>query len=351
MLLLSGIGFLFQSLDLDKDGKLMKDSQRLICTVIDKLERRSAPGSSDFKQLGCAMLSIGRVSPLLTKTTPKSTMSPVKPPKSETPRQKGAVNSHEQLADLAARYTLASEGQRKDRSSKEPNTPASTSLSPDGNGNRRSSDKSLRPLAPSVPTSQRGATHDHIKTSTSQSSRSPRSPVHSKSPVLSNSPSLGGSTPNLDYFSFSGERSPHPTQAKSLHPPEPTMWERLLTTLDVPDEDRIYDWPPIETVMSQTNGDGPTPSAGTSTESIWSSDAWMMSNGDSLSVPTHPTQSVLSFTSESPASGEEYSNGDHKAGNENVFRCIMIPQYPSEHATPEPGAREVVEALQAEVES
>ena len=62
LLLLAGFGLLFQGLDLDHKGKLIQDSQRLLCSVIQILERDGAHGSADFKKVVCAMISIDRFS-------------------------------------------------------------------------------------------------------------------------------------------------------------------------------------------------------------------------------------------------------------------------------------------------
>ena len=58
VLLLAGFGLLHQMIGLDQKGKLIQDSQRLLCAVISMLERGSAIGSSDFKRIACAVMSV-----------------------------------------------------------------------------------------------------------------------------------------------------------------------------------------------------------------------------------------------------------------------------------------------------
>ena len=58
MLMLAGFGLLCQTIDLDQKGKLIQDSQRLLCTVISTLERMSIPGSPEFKRIACAIISV-----------------------------------------------------------------------------------------------------------------------------------------------------------------------------------------------------------------------------------------------------------------------------------------------------
>ena len=49
VLVQAGFGLLFQTLGLARDGKLIKDSNRLVCSVMDMLERGSAAGSMEFR--------------------------------------------------------------------------------------------------------------------------------------------------------------------------------------------------------------------------------------------------------------------------------------------------------------
>jgi hypothetical protein len=57
-LALCGLSLLFQSLDLKQEGKLMKDGQRLVGTVLRCLERAQAPGAADFRWLASSMMPI-----------------------------------------------------------------------------------------------------------------------------------------------------------------------------------------------------------------------------------------------------------------------------------------------------
>ena len=45
----AGFGLLYQTLNLARDGKLIKDCNRLICCVMDMLERGSAAGALEFR--------------------------------------------------------------------------------------------------------------------------------------------------------------------------------------------------------------------------------------------------------------------------------------------------------------
>jgi len=49
VLIQAGFGLLFQTLNLARDGKLIKDCNRLVCSVMDLLDRGSAAGSGEFR--------------------------------------------------------------------------------------------------------------------------------------------------------------------------------------------------------------------------------------------------------------------------------------------------------------
>jgi hypothetical protein len=58
LLILSGFGLLFQGLDLKEEGKLIKESQRLVCSAIGILERSHATGASSFKKIASSLVPI-----------------------------------------------------------------------------------------------------------------------------------------------------------------------------------------------------------------------------------------------------------------------------------------------------
>src|SRR5271156_1564753 len=57
VLTLCGLSLLYQGLDLKQEGKLMKDGQRLVCTVVKCLDKANAPGALDFRRLAASMIS------------------------------------------------------------------------------------------------------------------------------------------------------------------------------------------------------------------------------------------------------------------------------------------------------
>lgn len=49
VLVQAGFGLLYQTLNLARDGKLIKDCNRLLCFVMEMLERGEARGSAEFR--------------------------------------------------------------------------------------------------------------------------------------------------------------------------------------------------------------------------------------------------------------------------------------------------------------
>lgn len=56
LLIVSGVGLLFQAMDLEKEGKFMKDITRMVMTVADMLDSRHAPGAAEFRAISGTIL-------------------------------------------------------------------------------------------------------------------------------------------------------------------------------------------------------------------------------------------------------------------------------------------------------
>jgi len=62
LLIVSGFGLLFQAMDLEKDGKFLRDVSRMVYTVADLLENRHAPSAAEFRAISASILPITEVS-------------------------------------------------------------------------------------------------------------------------------------------------------------------------------------------------------------------------------------------------------------------------------------------------
>ena len=272
LLLLAGFGLLFQGLNLDRKGKLIQDSQRLLCSVIEILERNNAPSAADFKKVACAMISVDRFS------KDARAMSD-----GNMPAPKNVSKSSRKLQALASRFS-------------------------DGNlpSMKREASNGRRSTAPTLPTAN-FSTYDRSNSTNSVSSAvsdpMPRN-GYSNSRATSQSPRQNGplKPPNLDYLSFNEEPSPSPNQSSP--------------NLSRQNKDNDMARPPFSAAAQQTQAamDSLFPKtdmfpsylqtspAGTIN---WCPDIWNMPSDMGNGFPPAP-----SFSEEELTSGEELSSCD-----------------------------------------
>ena len=292
LLLLSGFGLLFQGLDLDSKGKLIQDSQRLMCSVIEILERNKAPGAAEFKKVACAMISVEggpKINREFADTTPRRKFDGVMPAPKVSLR-----GAKKQIQAVASRIAGGSSRHVKQE---------------DPLGRRAT--------APSLSTSNIGIY------SRSDSQNSISSAISEPSPQYSHAKTLGSNMsphqnlpykiPNLDYLSFNNDPSPSPNfpsimsglpykeaeAAYGVFQPPPIPYEGLFPSPEM-----------LSAYIS------PSPSAATYD---WASEIWAMPSD----LGGHPAsaRSVLSFSEEELTSGEELSSCD--TGGE--YRGIVMP--------------------------
>ena len=292
LLLLSGFGLLFQGLYLDRKGKLTQDSQRLMCSVIEKLERNKAPGAADFKKLACTMISIER--------GPKSIRGPAdttsrRKPNGIMPAPKVSLKgARKQLQAVASCVSGAIPRQMKqeDLPSRRATVP-SLSTSNIDIYSRSDSQNSV-----SSATSEPSPQYSHTKPLSIN--RSPRQTVPYE-------------TPNLDYLSFNGDQTPSPNLPSSM----PGIRYKDIdaaygvTQQPQPPYDSLFPSPGMLSAYIS-----PSPSSATYD---WASEIWTMPS-DPGTQPAS-ARSVLSFSEEELTNGEEQSICD--MGGE--YRGIVMP--------------------------
>ncbi|KAF2798292.1 hypothetical protein K505DRAFT_357656 [Melanomma pulvis-pyrius CBS 109.77] len=311
ILVQAGFGLLFQTLGLDRDGKLIKDCNRLTCVVIEMLERANAPGAYEFRRVGCSMISVSRVEQVLTPAISRhgSEGSMAAPMDSFRATQKS-------LKAIAARFSpSAVKAHRQDL--KEPRRATLPAISPSMGMHANPSSSSLSSIR-SEPAAARS--EPTLSPLSHRSSLSLYTKRRASNAIRQN--------PNIDYLSFGPDPlANYPFAPNSCGKSEvsPADWERLLSSLDNGQTniyDTIYGGPPADALL-----DCPPLSAGAETNLTWSPNVW---NWGSYNDQAPPPQSVLSFSDESLTSGEEFGNcGDYGTGstpgNERMYPGIMIP--------------------------
>lgn len=274
LLIFAGFGLLFQTLDLDRKGKLIQDSQRLLCSIIESLESNAASGATEFKKIACAMISIDRFAKSARALDDANNR---RASDSEMPAPKDISKSARKTQAMASRLSTSSSPPLKQeigiaRRFTAPNP--STNILP-VHGHSDSHHGAISILS------------DRVKY-----------PSRARSPKLSFYKSTTA-LPNLDYLDFSHEANFEASQ--SLYTNKPQELERVGSK----------EWSDFH--MAQTTSDNLIPpdepfsylSPSPPIAPDWCQDIWTIQED----LPQH-TQSALSFSEEDLTSGEEFSSCD-----------------------------------------
>ncbi|KAL8995883.1 MAG: hypothetical protein Q9188_006702 [Gyalolechia gomerana] len=295
LLLLSGFGLLFQGLDLNRKGKLMRDSQRLVCSIMAILERNAAFGSTEFKRVACAMINVERSSRPMQAVKASSHTRKKSDGAMEAPQTK-AKTASKQLQAMTSRFSTSNISTVKEESQVEGRATAPTSSARDNQFARSDSQLSVPPTNSSEPI---------------------RLQSHEQGPKRNSSIAASMlDVPNLDYLSFGDDGGPTPSYpntgggnaTKGLNTDQAT---EFLTSpsLSIPFDDFI----------ASTDALGPCIAESPSTAQFdWGADLWTLPADVNSQAAA---RSVLSFTEEELTSGEEWSI--HDGGSEQ--RGMVMP--------------------------
>ncbi|KFX92254.1 hypothetical protein V490_05484 [Pseudogymnoascus sp. VKM F-3557] len=314
MLTLCGLSLLYQGLDLKKEGKLLKDGQRLVSAVENYLDSFKAPGAADFRKL---------VSSLAPTETPKTFDHGNQHVAAPTHSHNGRQNHQ----SVTSRYTNPSS--------------IDTELLQQQERMRRATLNSIPMLGLGNQSGSRHKKPDSTSRSKSYHSSTPRQPQPPPTPSLMStstkprSSSNSEAGPNLNYLALSSapssdglrrSRSVVQQRNNEIQPQQyktpnlaPSEWETLLGSLDSGNSnifDAVYGGsvPGMSVAVSNgaNTGGQHTASLSSSGYGDWdlSPDAWDMtalSMADCDASAT--TQSVLSLSEESLSSGDDLDFG------------------------------------------
>ena len=320
ILIQAGFGLLFQTLGLDRDGKLIKDCNRLTCVVMDMLDSGTAAGAQEYRRIGCSMIAIPRLehmppTPVLSRHNSEGMMC--------APMDRFRA-TQKSLKAIAARFS-PSAMKATPQDTKEPRRATLPTLSPSVGAHPNPSLTSLSSIRSEPANARSEPTLSPLSHRASFSVQ----PKRRASNVIRQNP-------NIDYLSF----GPDPLANYPLHhgsattggkEVSPADWERLLSSLDNGQTniyDTIYGGPPADALL-----DCAPLSAGAESNLTWSPNMW---NWNSYTDQAPPPQSVLSFSDESLTSGEEFahSTGEYGStpGSERVYQGIIIPDLSTPHS-------------------
>ena len=276
LLLLAGFGLLFQGLSLDRRGRLIQDSQRLLCSVVEMLDRNAATGASEFKKLACAMMSVEQF-------------------------QMGARGSDQNASRRKSEGSMAAPKQttRSVRKIQHTRSCYSTGNAPVV---KRESSTGCRFTAQTLPTGQLSCYDSSTSHNTVPLSVSDLLDQHEYSGCTNTSQPAGQNLStkplNLDYLSFND-----PTPSSNNVSPCSSQQYTTTPDLAITQMQRQLDSPfPSEDVFSSYVS--PPPSA----ELGWGSDIWAL-HASGANQPG-ASQDRVSFSEEDLTSGEELSSCD-----------------------------------------
>ncbi|KAF2126802.1 transcriptional activator protein-like protein acu-15 [Dothidotthia symphoricarpi CBS 119687] len=286
VLVQAGFGLLYQTLDLARDGKLIKDYNRLLCSVIEMLERGNARGSVEFRRIGCAMITVPRVNPLPAPSLLRHNSDGNMGAPMDTFRA-----TQKSLKAIAARMspgsTKCAQALTASRRATLPVIPPSMSMHANPSSTSLSSIHSETSVSRSEPTHSPLANRDVL----------PMPSKHRQDQSTS-------SNRNIDYLSFSTNTLPNYGSTAGIKKDNSSVdWERFLSSIDNGQAniyDTIYGGPPADAFLSIAQHP-----AIADANSTLSPDDW---NWENYSEQAPPPQSVLSFSDESLTSGEDFGS-------------------------------------------
>ncbi|KAF2867620.1 C6 transcription factor FacB [Massariosphaeria phaeospora] len=313
VLVQAGFGLLFQTINLDRDGKLIKDCNRLVCAVIEMLEHGSAAGALDFRRMGCSMISVTRMEQVPPSVVPRHHSDRLMGAPLDTFRA-----TQQSLKAIAARFSPSALKQNR-QESKEPRRATLPAISPAMGVHTNPSSTSLSSIR-----SEPARSEPTLSPLSNRSSLS----LYTK---RRSSNAIARQNSNIDYLSFGPDPlANYALTANSMGKPEvsPADWERLLSSLDNGQTniyDTIYGGPTPDALL-----DCPPLSAGADTTLTWSPHVWNWNSYPDQAAP--PPQSVLSFSDDSLTSGEEFAHcgggaeyGSTPGGERMYHPGVMVP--------------------------
>lgn len=207
ILIMSGLALLHQISDLDKESKLLKDSEKMVSLATDMLDLRSVPDTAELRRICHSVIS----------TQLKSGHRDAKPHQrsvsSSTNASSRQWSPHKELQHIALRYSQAPRSflLAEPKNAKDPRRATLASVSVPHVPNDETT-RPFRPIAPST-NDQRAPSTSSFESLPPDVLTLPRPAVPSRIKDNHHAPSR---SLNLDYFSFSGYSTPSATDGSQV---------------------------------------------------------------------------------------------------------------------------------------
>ncbi|KAI4739232.1 hypothetical protein E4T50_10304 [Aureobasidium sp. EXF-12298] len=337
LLILSGLGLLFQSLELGENSKLVKDNQKMTSTVVQILTKTKAPSASEFQKLTPSVPAVSaqpatkQQHPSLSRHNSDGAVPPVgiSSHGSASPTEKNRFKAAAQR--LMAKNPFDRNEQRR-------------ATFPNISLHHNAMQTQSQPNIPQVATSEPAYSPANPSPAPLPASARPSAPPNLR-PVRSFTQQQ---QLNLDYLSFSNVPTrTHSPDAHLLIKQEPSDWERLLGSLDNGQAnifDNIYGGPPVDFLETQHHQNVkhmvPMASSLPTQATQWN---WAVTNSDinnamSCSMAgsvAHP-ESVFSISTDDDGTaggdeifGNDWGSSSSTHGSE-AYAGIVMPQLTSD---------------------
>jgi hypothetical protein len=316
LLMVSGIGLLFQAMDLEKNGKFMKDVSRMVYTVADMLDSRHAPGAKEFRIISSSVLP--------STTSSNSSVAAFSPPTCVH------TQTQRQLQALAA----------KSASSKRVPSNSKDGLS---EGSRHQIYGASQ-VAKHQHTSRTGTADERLSQSSPRSSTEADRKAALKSALQQIAPAQPSISTNLDYLPLdtttTSRRGPLPQPSTAVPAQEQkhdtTVWDHLLESFHTTKVEDQYSQPYYDSLTLEMTQQQPSsapymqvPHLTMSQSTGYPSEAWAY-NGDFLGSYPQLDHTSLGY-SEGSLNEEDFSSLDARSNDSDpTLTGVMLP-----HITPE----------------
>ena len=286
VLLLAGFGLLYQGLEVDQKGKLIQDSQRLMCSVIEILDRTGAPGAVDFRKLACAVIHVDRFTRDARTFEDKSNSRRMSEGSMPAPKTTSR-SPRRQIQAFASRIASST---------------LPLPLKREHTWDRRCTVQDVV----AKPNAAKYARSDSQNSISSVASEPTQRHLQNKVTARKTSHHTAAfETPNLDYLSFPNEQNASISHA----PPKSTSGAKEPNCPMV--RSSTQQAPFNSLLSSQDVLSAHTSASSSSATHDWAFDCWMVPQA---STGPASAQSVLSFSEEDLTSGEELSTCDPIGG-------------------------------------
>ncbi|KAK3308984.1 fungal-specific transcription factor domain-containing protein [Chaetomium strumarium] len=326
-LILCGITLLFQTMELKRDSKLLKDNEKLVNAVIKAADKAKAPGCYDLKRVAGVLVTVDEPSPQSLPTPPRQspdTNLAVPPAQRTSPpmvHKAHPVLGRHLSASISETDLLLQQEKLRRMTMPQPTQHRADHLPPRSRG-------SFDCPRPTIPLSQR----DHrLSLSHAQAAQAA---------MLARMATSPSTKQTMEYLHLDSHSQPSsPVQARGSHPPmthaqqahlfaqlqkgstvSPAEWEALVGSIDSGQlnvYDAIYGGPGLGLALAET-----PMSATTTTTAPWSPDSWDLTgfNLGDFAPGTASSHSGLSLSEDGLSSTDDLGS----VGSMD-FRNPLIP--------------------------